>query len=274
MEHTTLSEDETIAAIQAELADSRRQTQRRVRELTALKNGARAVLRGGEFARVARAIFDHCKDLIGATSGYVAMLREDGAENEVLFLEAGGLPCDVDPLLPMPIRGLRAEAYRDGRTVYENDFMNSRWAAFMPPGHVVLKNVLFAPLHVDGRMVGVMGLANKAVDFDANDAEMAASFGELAAIALQNSRAVEERKRSDEARERLIEELKASLAKVRTLSGLLPICAHCKQIRNDQGYWERIETYIQQHSDAEFSHGLCPDCARKLYPELKLDSLK
>jgi len=272
MDPTTISEDEPIAAIKAELADSRRQTERRVRELTALKNGARAVLHGGGFSEVARAIFDHCTDLLGATSGYVALLSEDGAENEVLFLESGGLSCDVDPLLPMPIRGLRAEAYRDGRAVYDNDFMNSRWVDFMPEGHVVLKNVLFAPLIVDGRTVGIIGLANKAGDFDDSDAEMAASFGELAAIALQNSRAVEERDRSDQARERLIEELKDSLAKVRTLSGLLPICANCKQIRNDQGYWERIETYIQQHSDAEFSHGICPDCARKLYPELGLDS--
>jgi hypothetical protein len=56
--------------------------------------------------------------------------------------------------------------------------------------------------------------------------------------------------------------------RIKTLSGLLPICASCKKIRNDEGYWEQIEGYIGDHSDAEFSHGLCPECAQKLYPEL------
>jgi hypothetical protein len=66
-----------------------------------------------------------------------------------------------------------------------------------------------------------------------------------------------------------IEELKNSLSKVRLLSGLLPICASCKKIRDDKGYWNQIESYISEHSEAEFSHGICPDCARKLYPEFR-----
>jgi YesN/AraC family two-component response regulator len=67
---------------------------------------------------------------------------------------------------------------------------------------------------------------------------------------------------------RLNAELEAALAQVRTLSGLLPICAACKKIRDDQGYWHQVEVYIRNHSQAEFSHGICPDCARKLYPGL------
>lgn len=67
------------------------------------------------------------------------------------------------------------------------------------------------------------------------------------------------------------QELQEALIKVKTLSGLLPICASCKKIRDDQGYWQQVEVYIREHSDAEFSHGLCPDCARKLYPELYED---
>ena len=61
--------------------------------------------------------------------------------------------------------------------------------------------------------------------------------------------------------------LQEALANVRTLSGLIPICAHCKKIRDDKGYWNQLELYIQQNSDALFSHGLCPDCVQKLYPE-------
>lgn len=65
----------------------------------------------------------------------------------------------------------------------------------------------------------------------------------------------------------LIDELREALSKIRALSGMLPICSHCKKIRNDKGYWQRIEVYIREHSEAEFTHGLCPDCAKKLYPE-------
>jgi hypothetical protein len=57
------------------------------------------------------------------------------------------------------------------------------------------------------------------------------------------------------------------ITKVRKLSGLLPICASCKKIRDDKGYWNQIETYIRDHSEAEFSHGICPECFRKIYPE-------
>jgi len=79
---------------------------------------------------------------------------------------------------------------------------------------------------------------------------------------------ITERKQAEEERERLIGELQEALAKVKTLSGLLPICASCKRIRDDQGYWQQIEAYIRDHSEAEFSHSVCPECAKKLYPEI------
>lgn len=62
--------------------------------------------------------------------------------------------------------------------------------------------------------------------------------------------------------------LKDSLAEIKKLSGLVPMCAHCKKIRDDKGYWEKVEVYIEEHSEAQFSHGICPECMRKLYPEL------
>lgn len=62
--------------------------------------------------------------------------------------------------------------------------------------------------------------------------------------------------------------LNKTLEEVKTLSGILPICANCHKIRDDKGYWQRVESYLAKHSDAQFSHGLCPDCARKLYPDM------
>jgi len=76
-----------------------------------------------------------------------------------------------------------------------------------------------------------------------------------------------ERKRLEQEKEALIRELKAALAEVKVLSGLLPICASCKKIRDDSGYWHQIEAYITAHSATQFSHGICPGCMEKLYPE-------
>ena len=80
-------------------------------------------------------------------------------------------------------------------------------------------------------------------------------------------RDVTERNRQEKERLHLIQELTAALKHVKTLNGLLPICASCKKIRNDDGYWEQVESYIRSRSNAEFTHGICPDCVRTLYPE-------
>ncbi len=75
-------------------------------------------------------------------------------------------------------------------------------------------------------------------------------------------------RQADEEKSKIIAELHKTLEEVETLSGFLPICASCKKIRDDQGYWNQIEAYISEHSEAEFSHGICPECAEKLYPDI------
>jgi PAS domain S-box-containing protein len=80
-------------------------------------------------------------------------------------------------------------------------------------------------------------------------------------------RDISQRKQIEEERNQLIKSLQDSLAKIKTLSGMLPICASCKNVRDDKGYWNQIETYIHNHSEAQFTHGICPECAKKLYPD-------
>jgi PAS domain S-box-containing protein len=74
---------------------------------------------------------------------------------------------------------------------------------------------------------------------------------------------ITQRKRAEEEREKLIHELQDALANIKTLRGLIPICAWCKRVREDSGYWKRVETYIQEHSDASFTHGICPECLKR-----------
>ncbi|NJD56519.1 MAG: PAS domain S-box protein [Nitrospirae bacterium] len=76
------------------------------------------------------------------------------------------------------------------------------------------------------------------------------------------------RKKTEAEKEALIQQLQEALKQVKTLRGFLPICSSCKKIRDDRGYWNQIESYIKEHSEAEFSHSICPACARKLYPDI------
>ncbi len=107
--------------------------------------------------------------------------------------------------------------------------------------------------------MGVTGVGNKEDPYDESDARQLT-------LLMNSMWGILKQKRSEQERERLILELKDVLAKVKTLSGLLPICASCKKIRDDKGYWTQIEAFISEHSEAEFSHSICSECANKLYP--------
>lgn len=189
--------------------------EQRQAETAALLSASKEVLKHRSFADAARAIFAHSREIIGAPAGYISLSSEDGTQNEVVFLEAGGLPCAVDPATPMPIRGLRAEAYKKGQPIFDNHFSQSVHAEFLPEGHVKLENVLFAPLLFQEKAVGLLGLANKPGGFTGHDAVLASGFAELAAIALVT-------KRHEEERERLIEALETEKSFLRTVVEQMP----------------------------------------------------
>jgi len=160
-------------------------------ETAALLKANRTVLESEDFETAAHRIFDLCKKQTGATAGYVALRRSED-ENSLLFLDAGGRSCSVDTSLPMPIRGLRADAYNKNRTVFENNFAESHCAEFLPGGHVKLINVLFAPIAIAGVVKGIIGLANKDDDFTEEDARRIQALGEVAALSLQRRRFIDE----------------------------------------------------------------------------------
>jgi hypothetical protein len=86
----------------------------------------------------------------------------------------------------------------------------------------------------------------------------------------QAQKEIERRKAAEQERDHTIQQLQKALSEVKTLRGFLPVCSNCKNIRDDKGYWKRIEAYIQEHSYAEISHGICPQCAKELYPDFKI----
>jgi PAS domain S-box-containing protein len=168
-------------------------------EVSALLRASRAIIEHKGFDETARVIFQACKRAVGAASGYVAVTSDDGCQNDILFLDSGGLPCFSDSSLPMPIRGLREEAYRTGKAVYDNRFRESEWMRFMPEDHTSLENVLFAPMCLKGEVMGHLGLGNKPGGFTSEDARLATAFAEMAALAFSHSLALESVKQSEEA---------------------------------------------------------------------------
>ena len=82
---------------------------------------------------------------------------------------------------------------------------------------------------------------------------------------------ITERKRDEKTLQEKVAELHQALDQIKTLRGIVPICANCKKIRDDQGFWNQVEVYVRDHTEAKFSHGICPECMKKLYPELEQD---
>ncbi|GAB4331866.1 MAG: hypothetical protein Kow0099_03380 [Candidatus Abyssubacteria bacterium] len=209
-------------------------------ETAGLLEGVHAVLQYQDFEEAARAIFKVCKQLTGATSGYVSLIDATGTQNGAVFIDSGEDVCAVDPSLPMPIRGLRAEAYRSRKPVYENRFEQSEFKPLLPPGHSTIKNVLFAPLLVGEKAIGLIGLANKPEGFTEDDARLAAAFAGYAAIAFRNSRYLtairnsEERyRRLSEGLEDLVREKVEELRQAQTLASIgqmVSVVAH--EVRN------------------------------------------
>jgi PAS domain S-box-containing protein len=197
---------------QAALHGALSKAQRHERELAWLLKASQAVMVCHTFEDAARRIFDVAREATGAVSGYVAMMSEDGTENDLLFLEAGGLPCAVDPDLPMPIRGLRAEAYARGTVVYENEFAQSDWMRFIPPQHVEMRNVLFAPLNIGDHAVGVMGLANKPMGFTDDDVRITGALGDMVAIALRRTQIEDALRESEERFDLFMQHLPAAVS--------------------------------------------------------------
>ena len=93
-------------------------------------------------------------------------------------------------------------------------------------------------------------------------------------IVLSVARDVTQRHQQEQARNSLLKELQIALGKIKTLRGLIPICANCKKIRNDNGFWQQVEEYVAEHTEADFTFGICEDCMARLYPEFSGDKEK
>jgi len=132
---------------------------------------------------------------------------------------------------------------------------------------------LLADAHTGGveqPIIMLTGQSDRDVDVDAMNAGAADYLAKGSITPHLLERVIRysiQRKRAERERERLIAELQDALGRIKTLHGLVPICSNCKKIRDDRGYWEQVEAFVEKHTHAEFSHSLCPECFAVLYPD-------
>ena len=144
--------------------------------------------------------------------------------------------------------------------VMSNSPSNDTRSTGTPEGHIPVKRVICAPAMDGDKLVGQISVANSENDYTQDDVT---TLQKLTSIFSLGIRA----KLAEEAKNNVIGDLEKAMSEIKTLKGLIPICSSCKKIRDDQGFWQAVEVYIRDRTEAEFSHGICPDCARKLYPQ-------
>ena len=147
-------------------------------------------------------------------------------------------------------------------TVTEESYIKQRDALLedLAAGSMAPRILELEAVHKDGHIVPVEVHANFIRDDQGNPVEI---MGVV--------RDVSKQEKLRQEREELIRELQEALKEIKHLRGILPICSICKSIRDDKGYWEQVDVYIQKHSQADISHGICPKCAKELYPNFDLD---
>lgn len=160
---------------------------------------------------------------------------------------------------------------RDKAAVFSNRPATDPRSSGLPDGHPPLHSFLGVPLLAGDTLLGMFGLANRCGGYRPQLLEHLAPLTESMANLLVARRAAADRCRAETEQARLVDELQDALSRVETLSGLLPICAACKRIRDEGGRWHAVESYIQGHSRAEFTHGMCPDCVAEYYPGYTAD---
>jgi GAF domain-containing protein len=159
------------------------------------------------------------------------------------------------------------DCIRQRRPVIHNDYAALPHRKGLPEGHACVRRELVVPILREQKIVAVLGIGNKEQDYTEKDVESVSYFADVAWE-------ITHRKQVEEALEKERSRLQKALDEVKTLRGIIPICASCKQIRDDKGYWRQVERYISDHTDAEFSHGICPECMTKLNPRSAEKKLK
>jgi len=161
-------------------------------EVQSLLNAATLVLDLENFEITARKLFNNCKDLIGADSGFLALLDQNNNDDHVILIDPNDSVYIAESELPQLVKDLCAQVYKSGKPFYQNHFSKTERIAVKSAKYHSIKNILFAPLIINKKIIGIIGLLNKEIDFSDDDMDIATAYGELASLALHNTRTLNE----------------------------------------------------------------------------------
>lgn len=265
--------EEVLARVETHLA-----LQRRNYQLNLLNRVGQDLTATLNLQRIAEQVQEAVTEVVNAVGTSVWLVdqeQEDRLVCQVAFHQ--GLEQFSSDLDVRADQGVVGWVMETGQNVLLNDVANDArfFSGIDQKTGFQTHSLLAVPLRARDKVIGVLEVVNKrGGGFDAYDLILVETMAASAAIAIDNTWLFEALCQHAMDVEASNAELQAALAEVNTLSGLLPICFGCKKIRDDAGYWQQIETYISARSDAEFSHGLCADCARELYPDIYQKSLE
>lgn len=187
--------------------------------------------------------------LTKSEAGYLHFVNEDQKTIELISWSKGALKlCTAEKTAHYPIdqAGIWADSVRLRRPVVHNYYQNMHNKKGYPEGHFQVIRHLSVPIFDSEKIVAVAGVGNKETLYDDSDLRQTMLFMNSMWTILKHKRSEDE---------------------IKKLRGILPLCSFCKKIRDDKGYWERVDVYISKYSEADISHGICPDCLKKYYPE-------
>jgi GAF domain-containing protein len=258
------------------------------RACLALGRAAEALTRSDDLDSLLVAVLEAAREVVPAADKGTILFWDDVFQT-LHVSHANGYedPRTLKTTFPAT-RGYAARCARERRPLVVDDARAD--AAIRYDGDIdelrAIRSAVLAPLLARDRLLGVISLdAVKPAAFDEVDRALLAVLAGLTALALEKLRLQRDLERRVQERtgplaganaelsaalaerEKLVDGLTEALTQVKTLSGLLPICAACKKVRDDNGYWTQIEAYLRTRSEAEFTHGMCPDCIRRMYPE-------
>jgi len=204
--------------------------------------------------------------LTGSRIGYLHFVSED-RERSRLFIRSGGLLLEynTDETSPYPLgeTNVWADCLQSRKPVIDNGCQNPSGKTDYPEGYIHVVRHMSIPISDDRKIVAIAGVVNKKEPYIQSDVRHLSLFMNCMWSLLK-------RKRIQEKNEQLVAELQQALDKIKTLGGLIPICSSCKRIRDDQGHWSQLESYLHEHTSADFTHGICPECRRRLYQHVDI----
>ena len=245
----------------------------RYKELVLLYNTAEKITSNSFSAKVEHLIIEESQKIVKSDNVCVMLLNR---ETNLLETVAFSGNEKFEKVVAKPGEGIVGGIFLSCKAEIINNVAND-------PRFVVgkdeINSMMCAPLKTKNKVLGVISISSKNLDcFTSEDLKLFTTLALHGAIALENAKYAEELTRHSDHLEEMVKERTLELAKkneilekqieeIKKLQGLLPMCANCRKIRNDNGYWEEIELYFGERSDFEFTHGICPDCIKKLYPD-------